>query len=83
MFKGRDYSSKFSPQTIKIIHNSDNDENILIQQDVMRIKNGNNNIAIRPTGIKKNGNDLIQCGVEDIGAGSNLETGCIYLVYEN
>ena len=81
LFKGRNYSSKFSPQTIKILRNSDDNENILIQQDVIRIKDGNNNVALRPTSIKKNGVNLISYGTSENVPGGVLPDGCLYVVY--
>jgi hypothetical protein len=84
LFKGLNYSAKFSPQTIKIMDNETEIDNVLIQQDVVKVQDENgHSAAIKADGFKLNGNNLIQKGTTDIGVDADLPTGCLYFVYTN
>ena len=84
LFRGGTYSSKLSPMTLKIMDNATELDSVLIQQDVIKIQDGEgNSAALRPGHIRLNESDLIQYSKTDIAPGDLLATGCIYVVYED
>lgn len=82
IFQGADYAGKFSPMTVKLMNRNENDIFSLMQSDLIKVQDENgNSTVLRPGYVKINGSDLIQSGTNDIGAGADLTTGCVYLVY--
>lgn len=84
IFNGLNYSSKFSSNILRIWDNEGDGDEARIESDRVRVQDAEgNSAALIPGGIRLNDHDLISAGTTDIGAGADLTTGCVYLVYEN
>lgn len=84
IFNGLNYSSKFSSNILRFWDNEGDGDEARIEPDRVRVQDAEGySAALVPGGVRLNDHDLISAGTTDIGAGANLTTGCVYLVYTN